>query len=117
MCVAEVWSICQIDCAPNLVQCEVQYSGGTQGVYLCMQTPDICDFGFNNSQASCAKVCADHGGECQAMFNNQNQCGHSQQNYGCDYVGFQTAICVCSRGCGGGPPCGNGQVCENGQCI
>ncbi|MBW2454071.1 MAG: hypothetical protein JRI68_06160, partial [Deltaproteobacteria bacterium] len=108
VCVSEVWSICQIDCAPNLIDCTSQYSGGTAGFYLCAQTAEICDFGFNNSTDSCDTVCQSHGGECLGMFNNNGQCGHSQTNYGCGYTGFSTAICVCSRGCGGNPPCGNG---------
>ncbi len=77
---------------------------------------DRIDFGFNNSQVSCGTVCQTHGGECLGMFNNNGDCGHSQNTYGCDAVGFQTAICVCTRGCGGNPPCGNGQTCVNGNC-
>jgi len=117
VCVSEVWSICQIDCAPNLIDCTSQYSGGTAGYYLCAQTAEICDFGFNNATNSCDTVCQTHGGECLGMFNNQGQCGHSQTNYGCNYTGFSTAICVCTRGCGGNPPCGNGQTCQNGNCV
>ena len=116
VCVSEVWSICQFDCAPNLIDCDSQYSGGTVGYYLCAQTADICDFGFNNGQVSCGTVCQTHGGECLGMFNNNGECGHSQTNYGCGSVGFQTSICVCTRGCGGNPPCGNGQTCVNGSC-
>jgi hypothetical protein len=114
ICVSEVFSICSIDCAPNLPSCDSQYMGGP-GYYFCSQTGAICSMGASLNGTTCNEICEDGGGECEGGFNNQGQCGLGQ-NIGCNGSGLNTAICLCSRGCGGGPACPSGQTCNNGQC-
>lgn len=75
----------------------------------------MCEFGANAQTESCQQICADRGGECLDAFNNQGQCGHGSQ-LSCSTTNFDSVICVCSRGCGGGPACGAAQTCANGMC-
>lgn len=114
ICVSEVWSICNVDCAPGLPSCESQYAGGP-GYYFCAQTGALCTMGASLVSTTCNTICAEGGGECEGGYNNDGQCGLGQ-NIGCNGSGLGTAICLCSRGCGGGPACPNNQICNNGQC-
>jgi hypothetical protein len=114
ICTGEVWQVCQQDCGMG-PGCEDQYSEGTVGYYLCVQGND-CIFGFDSTMHSCATVCTSHGGECLGAYNNNGMCGLGQQ-VDCNFMMFASALCACSRGCGGGPACMNGQVCSNGQCL
>ena len=114
LCVNQVFSVCNIDCNPTAPSCQSQYNG-FPGYYFCAQTGDLCTMGANLNGTTCNQICAAGGGECEGGYNNNGQCGLGQ-NIGCNGTGLQTAICVCSRGCGGGPACPNGQTCNNGQC-
>jgi hypothetical protein len=67
---------------------------------------------------SCKKICAAGGGICFSMHNNSTSCGVLGGDQGCDNESFNSAICFCSHGCGGGPPCASGQTCVGqGQCV
>ncbi len=116
ICVGKVWSICKQDCNPNGYNCDKQYMANTAGYQLCWQGAD-CGFAFNSTIKSCAAVCAANGGECTATYNDQ---GDQKCTIGtkesCLTMQFNSAVCVCSRGCGNGPPCGANQKCTNGQC-
>ena len=114
LCVEQVFSVCNIDCNPNAPDCATQYNG-FPGYYFCSQTGDLCTMGANLNGINCNQICAAGGGECEGGYNNQGMCGLGQ-NLGCNGTGFQSAICVCSRGCGNGPACPGGQTCSNGQC-
>jgi hypothetical protein len=115
ICQSAVFSVCGLDCNPTLDTCDMQY-GGVGGYYTCVNGIDQCVFGHNtNTNGSCGSYCAANGGECDTAYNNQGQCGFGQQ-LGCQTVGFQSLLCVCSRGCGMGPACSNGQTCVNGNC-
>lgn len=114
-CVESAQKTCGLDCAPGLPSCEQQYGMGP-GYYGCSQSATECLMGANMSLQSCGTICASGGGECLGGFNNQGMCGFGQ-SVGCGFIGFQTGLCLCSRGCGGGAPCGSGQFCLNGACI
>jgi hypothetical protein len=34
----------------------------------------------------------------------------------CNTSALQAGICICSHGCGSGPPCTPPQTCQNGVC-
>jgi hypothetical protein len=92
--------------------------GGINGVAaLCLQTDTVCELAFSAVAQSCAMICAQGGGVCQAVYNNDpGQCGHGQQ-LTCNNTSLNDAVCICTRGCGSGPPCPGNQVCNsNGQC-
>jgi len=115
ICVNQVSGACGIDCVTNQSSCAGQYSGGP-GYYLCEEDV-FCQIGANVSATTCDEICEDGGGECIDAYNNDNMCGLGQP-YGCGNTqGFNTVICICSRGCGTGAPCSGNQTCVNGQCI
>lgn len=101
--------------APPILSCTQQY-GMAPNYIPCVETPTVCEYGTTTQQFSCAQQCTFYGGECLDAFNNQGMCGHGAQ-LTCTTTGFSTLICVCSRGCGGGPPCGMGQTCTNSVCV
>jgi len=115
MCTFGVEETCNIDCAPGVISCEDQYTPHPDVKFVCAQSGIACDLHTDISTQSCSTICAARGGECINAVNDVMQCGHGQQ-LGCNYVGFSTVVCTCSRGCGGGPPCGNLQTCVNGSC-
>jgi hypothetical protein len=49
------------------------------------------------------------------FHNNAGTCGLGQAA-ACDSTTWGTAICICSHGCGSGPPCTGGQTCSGGTC-
>lgn len=115
-CTFAVQQICQVDCAPGLISCEDQYNAHPSVNFTCNQSGGVCDLNASILTQSCTTICQARGGACINAFNDQMQCGHGQE-LGCDYVGFQEVVCVCTRGCGGNPPCSSNQKCENGVCI
>lgn len=117
ICVAAVWNDCAIDCGPRGVPgCDTQYQAGTSDYQLCSQG-GVCSFAFNATMGSCATVCSSHGGECVAAYNDQNnvKCALGQQ-WTCTGTSYQSAMCMCSRGCGNGPACMLPQTCKSGTC-
>ncbi len=117
LCTYQVLDVCAVDCAPNLPDCNTQHAATAPSYQFCGQSGAVCDFAFNGTGKSCAAICGDAGTECEEAINNgQDTCDHGQ-NIGCDTIGFVTAICVCTRGCGNGQPCQPGQTCTSGTCI
>lgn len=81
---------------------------------VCLQTDATCELAFAATTQTCAQICQEGGGVCQAVYNNDpGQCGHGQQS-DCNNNIFNDAVCICSRGCGTGPPCPGNQVCNPG---
>ncbi len=117
ICVSEVWAECAIDCGPpGAPACDSQYMAGTSGYQLCSQGSE-CSFAFNATMGSCATVCSSRGGECVAAYNDQKnvKCSLAEQ-WTCTGTNYQSAICMCSRGCGNGAACILPQTCKNGVC-
>jgi hypothetical protein len=95
------------------VSCDMQY--GTAPSYLACIESQVCEFNASVDGTSCAQICSDHGGECLYTFQNQGDCGHGTR-LACDFTDNQTIICVCSHGCGSGPPCRAPDMCTAGSC-
>jgi hypothetical protein len=112
-------AMCQGD--PATPDCKTLY-GSTVGFSLCTESATACEFAINQMQNTCASACAKAGGQCVASFNdvNNNTCQKPQvpslAQLSCGSNNFKSAICICSRGCGGGPPCPAGQSCKAGTC-
>lgn len=116
LCTYQVLDVCGLDCAPALPDCTSQHMGAP-GFQLCGQNADVCDIAFNGATTSCAAICDAAGTECiEAVNNSQGPCGHGQE-IGCNAVGYNSAVCVCSRGCGSGQPCAATASCEGGVCV
>jgi len=117
-CVNRVLSVCGQDCGAGLIDCSTQYGGNPSYLYDCPQGPATCDFGYTDISMSCAQYCSLHGGECIDVYNNDdNQPCNYTNHLSCDHTGYQSVICICSRGCGVQPPC-NAPVehCLDGSC-
>lgn len=114
ICLDQVAEVCGIDCEEGLQDCGMLFSG-TAGYYHCAAGLE-CVFGFDTTQGSCNTVCLSQGTECVATYNNDSQCGFGV-DLGCDANTFMSAICICSNGCGDGPPCGAGTACADGSCV
>jgi hypothetical protein len=98
--------------------CADQY--GPAATVMCQQTETECAFNFANASQSCGDVCASFGGECVAMYidSGEDNCGFDPAApQECGYVGWNDAICVCSRGCGGGPACAAPATCTANRCL
>jgi hypothetical protein len=117
ICVGYVEGTCQIDCFPiGMGVCGMQYPNHK----VCSDDNGQCALDYNATQLSCAALCQGGGGECLGAFNDvQNQTCQIDQGapLSCTSMQFQTAICICSQGCGNGPPCLILQTCVNGTCI
>ncbi|HMR10006.1 MAG TPA: hypothetical protein PKA88_29715, partial [Polyangiaceae bacterium] len=100
---------------PNLPSCADTYCSIPGVGQVCAQTAVSCDLRYNATTASCAKICTDGGGVCINAYNNSGTCGRGSE-IGCANSTFGSAICVCSRGCGSGPPCSGTQTCQSGTC-
>ncbi len=123
ICVYEVLSICNTSCpaAPNVPSCNNLY-GNAASYSLCAESGNICEFAFNSTQGSCGSVCAAGGGQCISTVNDVNNQTCAMPNNPqlnpntCNTTSYSSAICICTRGCGNGPPCQNGQTCQSGNC-
>lgn len=113
-CVDAAADACSEDCGAGLGDCGAQY-GQAPGYVDCGGGAVTCTFGFQNNQYSCGQVCRYDGGECVGAYNNEGQCGFAEE-LGCQFVGFESALCICSRGCGVGPACPDNQSCSDGSC-
>ncbi|MBM4377055.1 MAG: hypothetical protein FJ095_18390 [Deltaproteobacteria bacterium] len=123
ICTYRASTTCNVACPgdPATPNCKTLY-GSTIGYSLCAENATTCEFAINQTQNTCAAACAKAGGECVASFNdvNNNPCQKPQApNLGtksCDSTQWQSAICICSRGCGAGLPCPAGKSCKAGAC-
>lgn len=122
VCVYEVELVCNVACPgdPGTPGCAALY-GGTPGFQLCTESASACSFAINTKQGSCGSRCAAAGGECVAMVNDNNNVKCSKSNEAldpnsCGSTQYESAICICSRGCGGGLPCSGGKTCSGGSC-
>src|SRR5262245_27776537 len=99
------------------VSCDSQY-GGIMGYIFCSETATTCDFrALLNAQSSCSEQCTSSGGECiDAFANGDGTCNHNSV-VGCTYATATDLVCLCSKGCGGGPPCSAGLQCISGSCT
>ncbi len=117
-------------CCQDASSCEQLY-GSAPNFVDCVQTSTECHFRFRNTEYSCEQICAQAGGSCIDMFDNSGNCGiDPQDNPGCDYIGYNSAICMCTRPGGGGAWTSDcvdmvrthcGAFCDNddqsGQCV
>jgi hypothetical protein len=107
---------------PNVAGCDALYGNATN-YQLCYQSANSCEFAIQtqNSQ-SCGTVCSKGGGECVGLVNDvNNQPCTKPNNYipnadQCNNTNFNSAVCICTRGCGGAPACTAGKTCNNGTC-
>jgi hypothetical protein len=117
-CAEAVSEACGGSCDDGLVACETQYTDADIGGYLdCGGSDVMCTIGYNSTQNSCNEVCEQAGGECVAAYNDAGGCNVSNEQINCDFTGYNTAICYCSRGCGLGAPCEGGETCTDGACL
>ncbi len=115
-CIEVVNSECGIDCGNGVISCADQYAGAPSFQH-CDQTPGRCFFRASTQSQTCAQMCTERGGECLDSYNNSGTCGVNwNQQLGCDGTGYNSVICICSRGCGVAAPCSSPQVCTNGSC-
>lgn len=123
ICSYFVDSICNQSCpsAPNAPDCKLLYGGATN-YQLCYESTNTCEFGMQTQNGpSCGETCAKGGGECVGMVNDINNQACNKQNSipnagQCANVSYSSAVCICTRGCGAGPPCTGGMVCSQGSC-
>lgn len=106
-------------CAPALAgcSCEAQYSGAAGYFETCTESATECGLRVSTSGQSCETICESAGGECLA-FNNDSPngtCGIGQA-LNCWDQGPASAICTCSRGCGGNEMCVSPDTCIGGTC-
>lgn len=103
--------------ATSAVKCGDQYGDVTE-YFACDVTATTCTFYFHmNDSVSCDEACGQRGGECIAMHNNASgTLCDLQDEEPCSATNHNHAICICSRGCGGGEPCGTGETCSSGAC-
>lgn len=98
------------------VTCADQY-GQAPEFLLCTESATECEFNTENSQ-SCDVRCSTYGGEClDAWSNFPASCNSDGQNINCAFDDHNDVVCVCSLGCGAGPPCPVGQTCSGGNCT
>jgi hypothetical protein len=115
LCIDSALQACGLDCGAAQGDCEPQYQDAP-GYLACEQGPATCSFGFDDTQYSCRQICRYFGGECVAAYNDAGGCERAEE-LGCNFVGYESAICVCSRGCGLGPACTDQQTCNGGSCY
>ncbi|MBM4356841.1 MAG: hypothetical protein FJ096_01900 [Deltaproteobacteria bacterium] len=123
VCVYRVAKSCGEQCPgdPATPSCTQLY-GKTAGFSLCSESPTVCEFALNTTVGSCAFVCGNAGGQCVTAMNDAfNQTCVKSANAkldpsSCGWSSAYSAICICTRGCGGGAPCPGGQTCEEGSC-
>lgn len=115
LCTYAVDDVCNKDCNPGLPTCEDQHDSTTGVDDLCGQNGEVCSLAYGGT--SCSAICGAAGTECLNVYNNapQTQCEQAQ-TLSCNSTP-QSAICICSRGCGTGQPCTGIQLCAGGQCI
>jgi hypothetical protein len=99
----------------TLPSCADTYGSLTGVEAVCLQTDTTCELRYASMVATCTQICTAGGGTCIGVFDNQGPCGHGP-SAPCNTSQFQQAICVCSRGCGSGPPCTAPQLCNGGTC-
>jgi hypothetical protein len=115
-CIEAVDDHCGIDCATSVISCADQYAGAPS-FHHCEQTSGRCFFQASTQSQSCTQLCTERGGECLDSYNNTNTCGVDWNDHlSCDGTGYNSVICICSRGCGVAAPCSSPQTCSNGQC-
>ncbi len=103
-------------CNGSSCTCEEQYPLGGDVLIQCGGTANQCELQVDTSTTSCADICAAGGGECLGYWDNTGNCGHSTPGTCADVV-WATAICRCSRGCGGGAACVLPFTCQAGDCV
>jgi hypothetical protein len=98
------------------LSCDDQYMDAPDYI-LCVEDETSCTFNTETAFAdSCDDICNDYGGECLQAFDNY-RCSTIAAEVECSSSKFDTTACVCSKGCGGGPPCTGNDVCDSGACI
>lgn len=86
---------------------------------ICHDSND-CELAHDSTQMSCSALCQTGGGECLGAFNdiNDQMCAiNPNAPYSCFSQQLSSVICICSKGCGNGPPCAAQETCFNGQCF
>jgi hypothetical protein len=107
----------QASCNRSCPSCEELYGAMAQVLEMCGDTGTECSLRVTTANFSCDQICRQGGGECSAYHNDEpaETCGLGDA-YGCAYTGHLSAICICSHGCGDGPPCQAPASCNNGFC-
>jgi len=109
----------------TLPTCAALYGGVTGTLQVCDTTSSKCTLAVDtdpndgDSGQPCSTICTDGGGEClQAFDNGASQCAvDTADARPCTDATMSEGICVCSRGCGSGPPCAGGKKCKAGTCT
>ncbi|MCC6903072.1 MAG: hypothetical protein IT377_29145 [Polyangiaceae bacterium] len=109
----------------TLPSCNALYGSLAGALQVCDATAAQCtlavDTDPNDGDAgqTCGALCAGGGGECLKAFDNgAGQCVlDTTDPRPCTDATMSEGICVCSRGCGSGPPCSGGKKCKAGTCA
>jgi hypothetical protein len=103
--------------AGGLPACAVTYGNADGVLSVCLETADRCELAYRSIIRSCTQICHENGGACLAVFNNVDGTACERANLiPCGATHLVDAICICSRGCGAGPPCPSGSRCTDGSC-
>jgi hypothetical protein len=114
-----VLAACDVDCGADLPDCAGTYTAGAIAGYAdCGGGATTCSVAYNSTVNTCSEICAAAGGECFLAYNNgYGACDFSDEQIDCDFDTYTSAICICSRGCGGGDLCAGGDTCTDGVCL
>lgn len=109
---------------PPLPTCEELYTGVTGVLQVCGEDGQGCQLSADTDPDDgdpgqhCTAICAAAGGECKGSFDNGASVCEADptDERPCTDDTLSEGVCVCSRGCGEGPPCRSGS-CVQGQCV
>ena len=104
-------------CNGGQCSCAQQYTH--PDIYqTCDQTSTECTLRVTVNNVDCVTICQVGGGECVAFHNDNpnGTCGIGAP-YPCTLTGYNSAICICSRGCGGDAACAAPFICTGGDCL
>lgn len=62
-------------------------------------------------------MCGKLGGACLMTLDNGTACQSLGPVKDCAYTMYGNAVCVCSLGCGAGPPCAANKACDGVACA
>jgi len=108
-----------------LPTCSTLYGSVTGTLQVCVTDAAQCvlavdtDPNDGDPGQPCSTLCVAGGGECLKSYDNgAGACVIDMADERlCSDATMSEGICICSRGCGTGPPCAAGTKCQSGGCI
>ncbi len=93
----------------GVVTCTSQY-GDAPGFQVCQENETACHF-ETTTMLQCGQLCEARGGRCYQPFGSGPPCENISYGGDCYQTPPTPGGCVCSVGCGDGPPCVPPQIC------